>query len=234
LNKKKHQADSRDNLSKKKLRWIWFSVLVSQTGLVTILLLFSIRSVWNLINKFLDKTIGLKEYSFPVILSILFILLFISVSYLLYQLTIGKSKKKEFSKAIISLFFLELFLYIAILLQLYPNLESMYFSQLPYWLFKENVLLIGFVLAIGLTGLLFLQYRKRDDYMLKSFFAINGVLFLGVFSFGYMAVTVRGSDFDKNSFQSALDKSDTYFQIDTQNTERFAKNSPNQSSKTCR
>ena len=41
-----------------------------------------------------------------------------------------------------------------------------------------------------------------------------------------MAVTVRGSDFDKNSFQSALDKSDTYFQIDTRNTERFAKNSP--------
>ncbi|MCK5208322.1 MAG: hypothetical protein KAQ79_09885, partial [Cyclobacteriaceae bacterium] len=115
MNKKKHQADSRDNLSKKKLRWIWFSVLVSQTGLVTILLLFSIRSVWSLINKFLDKEIGLKEYSFPVILSILFILLFISVSYLLYQLTIGKRKKRNFSTAIISLLFLELFLYIAIL-----------------------------------------------------------------------------------------------------------------------
>lgn len=212
------------NISKKNMRWFWFGMLAAQTGLMTVLLLFSIRSIWSFINGVVDSATGLKEYSFLVVFVMLILLVLFSVSYLVYLLTLGKSKKKDFYKAIISLFFVELFIFIAILIQLYPNLESMYLSQLPYWLYKENVLIIGVVLSIGLTSFLFLKYRKRNDNMLNVFFVLNGVLFIGVLSFGYMAFTVRSFDFAKNSLQSAMKKSDTYFQIDTRNTERFPAN----------
>jgi hypothetical protein len=212
------------NFNKNKLRWFWIGVLVCQLELIVLLLLYSIRGVWSFVNKFIDGAIGLKEHSFTVVYAFLIILFFVSVFYLVF---LKRAKTKKFSKVMIGFFIFQCVLFVALFIQLYPNLVSMYLSQLPHWLFKERVLIIIIISAIVFTSYFLLNYRAKKDFKLKTIIALNGILLFGVLSFAWMATTVRSSDFGENSLESVLKNSNDYFTIDTKNTERFPSNSPN-------
>ena len=208
-----------------RLRWIWAAVIVCQVELITLLLLFSIRSVWNFINDFIDKLTGLREYAFIVIFSILIVLFLISVFYLGSQIASKKPANRKVPNLIIIFFIFQFILFIANLSQLYPDLESMYLSQLPYWLYKEGVFMFGIVASMGLTAFFFGKYNKKNDFILKLLLTVNGILFIGVLSFAYMAITVRSFDFGSKSLQAELNKTNNYFKIDTRNQETFSSDS---------
>jgi hypothetical protein len=211
------------SFSKNKLRWFWIGILVCQLELIVLLLLFSIRSVWSFVNDFIDDLTGLREYSFPLIYSMLIILFLVSVFYLVYLRT---TQYKNFSKAMIGFFMFQLILFSAIFFQLYPSLESMYLSQLPLWLFKERALFIIILLAIVFTSYFLAKYRREKDLALKAVIAINGFVLIGVLSFAFIANSVRSSDFGKNSLESKLKETNNYFTIDTRNEKRFPAGSP--------
>lgn len=213
--------------SKSKLRWFWTGVLICQLELLVLLLLYSIRSVWDFVNNFLDKLTGLREYSFPVVYILLIILFILSASYLIYLIFRQNGRKEKASKAMIVFFVIQFLLNCIILFQLYPQLESMYLSQLALWFFKESALIIRFVLAVGITIYFFRSYRGRRDLLLNILLIINGFLFIGVLSFAYMASSVRGDQFGTISLESEIGKSKDAFKIDTRNQDRFPKNSPN-------
>lgn len=214
------------NLSKSKLRWFWTGVLICQLELIVLLLLFSIRSVWDFVNNFLDKLTGLKEYSFPVIYILLISLFILSASYLIYLIFRQNRRNKKASKAMIGFFVIQFLLNCIILFQLYPQLESMYLSQLPYWLYKENALIFSLLLAVGIIIYFFRRYRKRRDILLNMLLIVNGILFVVVLSFAFIATTVRGGQFGKKSLESEIRTSKDYFKIDTRNQERFPEDSP--------
>ena len=73
-----------EKFSKNKLRYLWFGILVCQLELIVLLFLFSIRSVWSLVNNFVDDVIGLEEHSFTLVYTILITLCLFSVFYLVY------------------------------------------------------------------------------------------------------------------------------------------------------
>ena len=81
-----------------RLRWFWAAAIVCQVELITILLLFSVRSVWGFINGFIDRLTGLKEYAFIIIFSMLIVLFLISVFYLGSHIASKKPGKKQKSK----------------------------------------------------------------------------------------------------------------------------------------
>ena len=216
-----------NNFSKNKLRWFWVGILVCQLELIVLLLLFSIRSVWDFVNNFIDDIIGLEEHSFPLVYSILILFFVLSVFSLIYLKALSRKKNKKFPKALIVFYMFQLVLFVTILFQLYPSLESMYLSQLPHWLFKEGVLIITVILAIAFVSYFLLNYRAKNDFTFKTIIALNGILLIGVLSFVWMATTVRSSDFGENSLESVLKKSNDHFTIDTKNTERFPMDSPN-------
>ena len=80
------------NFSNNKLRWFWFDTLVSQVGVVVLLLLLSIRLVWDFINRTIEDVIGLNEYSFLAIYIILTVFVLSTIGYLFY---LGFSQKKR-------------------------------------------------------------------------------------------------------------------------------------------
>lgn len=212
------------NFSRNKDRWLWIGILICQLELIVLLLLYSIRGVWSFVNKFVDGAIGLKEHSFSVVYLILIILFLVSVFYLVF---LKRAKTKKFSKVMIGFFLVQCVLFVALFIQLYPNLQSMYLSQLPHWLFKERVLIIIVMAAIVFTSYFLWNYRREKDFTLKTIIALNGILLIGVLSFAWMATTVRSSDFGKNSLESVLENSNKHFTIDSKNTERFPEDSSN-------
>jgi len=211
-------------ISKNKLRWFWIGILICQLELIVLLLLFSVRGVWSFINRFIDDVIGLKEHSFSTVYSLFIILFLVSAFYLI---SLKRGKSKQLSKTMIGFFLFQLIVFTAIFFILYPNLESMYLSQLPHWLFKERVLILIMILATVFTGIFLLKYRIKMDFTLKLIVVFNGILLVGVLSFAWIAATVRSADFKKNSLENKLKVTTDYFEIDTKNTERFPTNSPN-------
>lgn len=212
------------NFSKNKLRWFWIGILICQLQLAVLLLLYSIRSVWGFVNKFLDGVVGLGEYSFPVVYAMLIFLFLISVFLLVSQ---KKSKNKKFSKSTITFLLFQLVLFGTISIQLYPSLESMYLSQLPYWLVKELVIFVIVILAVVFTFYFLLRYISKKDLFLKICIALNGILLIGVLSFAWIGTTLHGWEFSKNSLDSALKMANDHFVIDTKNIERFPIDSSN-------
>lgn len=210
--------------SKNKLRWFWIGVLICQFELVVLLLLYSIRGVWSFLNKFIDGAIGLGEHSFVVVYALLIALFIVSVFYLI---TLKWARNKKFSKAMLGFFLFQLILFAAIFLQLYPNLVSMYLSQLPIWLLKESVLVSIIIIATVFTIYFLLRSRVKKDFILKSIISFNGILFIVVLSFGWIATTVRSADFGKNSLENKLKTTSDYFTVDSKKIERFPMNSPN-------
>lgn len=213
-----------DNLNRNKLRWLWTGILICQLELIVLLLLFSVRGVWSFINKFVEGAIGLKEHSFLAVYALLIILFFVSVFYLIY---LKRAKNKKFSKLMIGFFLFQCVLFVALFIQLYPNLVSMYLSQLSHWLFKERTLIIILIAAIGFTSYFLLKNRKRSDFTLKTIIALNGIFIIAVLSFAWIATTVRSSDFGENSLKSILETSNNHFTIDTKNEKQFPIDSPN-------
>ncbi|MDX1286141.1 MAG: hypothetical protein R3182_14060, partial [Draconibacterium sp.] len=128
------------------------------------------------------------------------------------------NKNKQGSPFYIVLILFQFLLNAGILIRLYPDLESMYLSQLPHWLFKEGVLVVSLIISIGLTVFFFRKHLLVGDFILKGLVGINGFLFTGTLCFMYVSATVRSSEFSKNSFQKLIDKEVNYFSVDTKTT----------------
>jgi hypothetical protein len=209
------------NFNSNNIRWFWIGVIISQFALIVLLLLLSIRSVWDIVNHHIDGITGLKEHAFAIVYTILITLFILSVSILVYRLANTKKGKWKFPFIVIIFFFVELFLNGIIFSQLYLNLKSMYLSQLPYWLFKERAIVVILPLVIFITSYILLKNKKKKDFIINVLIMINGILLIGVLSFAYIAATVHSSQFGKISLQTELNKSGNPFQINTKDIERF-------------
>jgi len=207
------------NFNTNSKRWFWICVLISQFALIILLLLLSVRSVWDFINQYIDGLTGLKEDGFIIIYSILIFFFLLSVSVLVYKLANVKKGNGKFHFIIIVFFLFQLLLNGVIFSQLYPNLESMYLSQLPYWLLKERAIVIILALVTFLTGYILLKNKKNRDFIIHVLIMLNGVLLIGVLSFSYIAATVRSSQFGERSVQTELNISENSFQINTKDIE---------------
>jgi hypothetical protein len=208
-------------------RWFWICVSISQFALAVLLLLFSIRSVWDFVNNFMDDITGLKEKSFPLAFSILIIFFLISTALLAYFRFVTRRRSRKFPVAMIIFFLIQLALNGLIVVQLYPYLESTYLSRLPYWLVEEKAAFIIFGLALVLTAYILLKQKRRKDHILNFLVLLNGIVLMGVLSFAYIALTVRSPQFGKSSLQAAKSATGNSFQIDTKNVKRFPVNSSN-------
>jgi len=217
---------SSNNHSRNNILWFWIGVSISQFALIILALLLSIRSVWDFINNFLDGITGLKERSFSIVFAVLIVFCILSVSILIYVKANSKKGKGKFPSIAISFFLFELLLNGIIFSQLFPNLESMYLSQLPYWLFKERAAFFILAIAIVLTSYVLIKNKTRKDYILNVLILFNGILLIGVLSFAYIAATVRSAQFGKISLNTELNKPGNPFVIDTKNAERFPIDSP--------
>jgi hypothetical protein len=209
------------NFHSNNIRWFWIGVVSSQISLIVLLLLLSIRSVWELVNRHVEGITGLKEHAFIIVYTILISLFILSVSILIYRLVITKQGIRKFPVIVIMFFLIHLILNGIIFSQLYPNLKSMYLSQLPYWLFKEKAMFFILPLVIFITCYVLFKNKNRTDFTVKILIIINGILLIGVLSFAYIATTVHGSQFGKISIQTELHKSDNAFQINTVDLKRF-------------
>ena len=208
-----------------RLRWLWTIAIICQVELITLLLLFSVRSVWSFINGYIDRFTGLNEFAFPVVFSFLILLFSLSVIYLVFQITLKKHIKAKISYPAIIFFVFQLIVFLIILSRLYPDLESMYLSQLPYWLHKEGVLFFSITVSTFLMVIFLLKYKKRKDVFLTILISVNGILAVGVLSFAYMAITVRSIDFGSKSLKSEFSNTTDYFKIDSRNPENFTADS---------
>jgi len=209
------------NFNRIDIRWFWIGVLINQFALIILLLLLSIRSVWDLVNHYINGLFGLKEHAFTIAYSILIILFLLSVSILIYKLSTAKKGSGKFPLMVIVFFLLQLFLNGIIFSQLYPNLKSMYLSQLPYWLLKEGAILVILPVIIFLTSYILLKNKKKRDFVINVLIVLNGILLMGVLSFSYIAATVRSPQFGKKSLQTEINKSGNSFKINTKDLERF-------------
>jgi hypothetical protein len=209
------------NFNSNNIRWFWIGVIISQFALIVLLLLLSIRSVWDIVNHHIDGITGLKEHAFAIVYTILITLFILSVSILVYRLANAKKGNWKFPFLVIVFFLVELFLNGIIFSQLYLNLKSMYLSQLPYWLFKERAIVVILPLVIFITSYILLKNKKKKDFIINVLIMINGILLIGVLSFAYIAATVHSSQFGKISLQTELNKSGNPFQINTKDIERF-------------
>jgi hypothetical protein len=212
---------SSDNLSRKNNRWFWTGVFISQFALLILALLFSVRSVWDFINRFLDGITGLKERSFSIVFALLIIFCIVSVVILVYVKADLKKRKGKFPFIAIFFFLIEFLLFGVILFQLFPNLQSMYISQLPHWLFKEGAAYFILAIAMLLTSYSLIKNRRRKDFLLNVLILLNGILLVGLLSFAYIAATVRSAQFGKISLKTELNKSGKPFIINTRNTDRY-------------
>lgn len=187
-----------------------------------LLLLYSIRSVWDFVNNFLDDIIGLEEQSFNVVYAIL-IVFFLSSVFILTRFR-NRAIKQHATlpiAAIVFLFF-QILLHAIILTQLYPNLVSMYLSQLPYWLFREGAAYGILLVVVAVTGFVSLKTRKRKDMFLQLLVLLNGLVLIAVLSFAYLSLTVRHPQFSKKILDTSPGAYEQVFHIDTRNAEQLS------------
>lgn len=213
------------NLSNKdhrhKSRWSWAFVLISQLAFAVLLLLISIRSVWDFVNDFIDAMTGWKERSFTIAYIILSLLFLMSVVLLSHQRLNARNRYRRYPMAIIIFFLLLFILNSAIFAQLFPYLESTYLSQLSFWLFKEKAAFVIIALALSLTGYVLKKLRRQRDDLQNILVVFNGIILMVVLSFAYMAITVRGAQFNHRSLQSAIETAENIFRIDTREVKRY-------------
>lgn len=208
-------------------RWEWFNILVSLIGIFTVLLIYSLRSIWSLINKTLDSVLNLQEHSFTAVCIFLLVLLSTGILNIFYITPIKKAKGEKISKIMITLLFSQLLLYIGILTVLYPQIFSMYLSQLPLWLWRSGTVIPALILVTSIGGFLFIRFGKDQDSVIKAFIVINSLVLFGVLCMGYVAFTVRGPSFGNNNLDKMLAHPGSYFNIDTKNVKRLPENNPN-------
>lgn len=206
-------------LNRKNIRWLYLGIFICQFILVVLLLLYSIRSVWDFVNSFLDDITGLKKNSFAIVYTVLIAFFILSVFVLIRFHKKAKKQNASLSTIAIVFLFFQLIVHVIILSQLYPNLVKLYLSQLPSWLFREGAAYVILVMVVVSSGLLWSRNRSRNDQLLQVLILLNGLLLSVVLSFAYISITVRHPQFSQRILNTLPGESDQVFHIDIGNAE---------------
>lgn len=168
------------------------------SGLFSILMIFSLRGVWVLMNRFVKGAIPLGENSFLAAYIFVLLLVVASAASLIALFKSEKRKQDGVSPWMLIFPIFQLAVYWGLVAIMYPEVQSMYLRLLPVKLLKNGVLIGAIAISAGLCFYSLYRNRLAGGFFWRAVTAVNGLLLIGVISMGYMALTVRTPSYYRN------------------------------------
>ncbi|MGL1891546.1 MAG: hypothetical protein OCD02_07965 [Spirochaetaceae bacterium] len=177
-----------------------FNLFVTLSGLFSVFMIFSLRLVWVLINKFVKGAIPLGDNSF---LAAYIFVLFLLITSIISLIRIHKGKKYNRVLTTIYLSF-QLAVYWGLVAIIYPEVQSLYLQLLPIKLLQNGVLIV----SIFISGAILFFTLKKDKNNLNPgkiiIYSCNSLLFVAVLCMAYMAFTVRSPKYYANKIKKDI------------------------------
>ena len=128
--------------------WAVLHAFTLLLGVLTLLTLLSLRSVWPLINRYIADAIPLGQYTFSTILAAFFGILASSAVLFAYRLTAQGWRNPRCSLGMTGCLLFKVAVYGGLLTVLYLNMKSLYFELLPLKLLQNGVLITSIAAAV--------------------------------------------------------------------------------------